>query len=256
MPRLAVFAAGDGVGDGEHRAAALVAVALELAAAVDSPAAANVGNGEDTAQVLAKNEARDAKARRHGDVEATVGVEQRGVVAVELDVWREREETVVCWRVQQRAPPLRSPSLPLGRTFRVDEEHGDARAVLAVVKDLLGLELARVKALDLRLVVELRLLQGTPVNGGAVGQWLGKRGRKAKRPHVARPTPFANRTYHALFRVERGAEDGAGVKKGGKAEEDLWVVVVAGERRDGAHRQRQVAQVVAAHVVHLGGGGG
>ena len=50
------------------------------------PAAPDVGHRQHPAQVLAEDEARDAKARGYGDVEATVAVQQSAVSTVALKV--------------------------------------------------------------------------------------------------------------------------------------------------------------------------
>src|SRR5271168_2902892 len=70
-------------------------------------AAAQVGLGVDASH-FEPDHVGDRKIRRQGDIESTVGVEQRGILSVERD------------------------------PFFVGEEHGDAGAVFAGVEDLFG----------------------------------------------------------------------------------------------------------------------
>lgn len=73
-------------------------------------AAADVGHGQDPPEVPHEDEARDAVARRDGDVEAAVAVQEARVGAVQFDA------------------------------LLVHDEHGDLSAVLGGVEDLKGEE--------------------------------------------------------------------------------------------------------------------
>ena len=80
-------------------------------------AAANVGGRKDAAH-LHPDEAAGDEAGRERDVEAAVAVEQGRIVSVEL-----------------------------GALF-VGEEHGDPRAVLALVEDMLGFVVVGIEAAE------------------------------------------------------------------------------------------------------------
>lgn len=52
----------------------------------DLPATSQVGNGIDSVKVLAKEQARDAKARRQRDVETAVSIKHGRVIAIHNQV--------------------------------------------------------------------------------------------------------------------------------------------------------------------------